>query len=343
MPIFYANKDYSRGWTRCLYARFPHAVITKTDRDFDGGWIKVWYKNDKRYWKGKLKTKTMDKEAKTFKGKAIYNPSGKAGEYSYWACNFYVGCSNGCQYCYLKKGIGKAVLGGDKPTLKRCFKSPQQAIDIFFKELYDPATEAPKADIMEHGLFFTFSSDPCLPETMTLNFAVMTTCLLLQVPIKILTKCTDWINTEQGQELLNNPNASRFLAVGFTLTGHDELEPNAAPNAARIDAMASIYNMGIKTFASIEPIVDLGASFDMIRRSMEYCDLFKIGLESGKKYPKNELTEFVAAVSRLNYANPYPNSEFLRIYFKDSLLKQAGIDRESLPANCVGRDYNLFR
>ena len=24
---------------------------------------------------------------KNFKGKAIYNPSGKAGEYSYWACN----------------------------------------------------------------------------------------------------------------------------------------------------------------------------------------------------------------------------------------------------------------
>ena len=42
---------------------------------------------------------------KTFKGKAIYNPSGKAGEYSYWACNFYVGCSNGCEYCYCKKDI----------------------------------------------------------------------------------------------------------------------------------------------------------------------------------------------------------------------------------------------
>ncbi|KAA6320448.1 hypothetical protein EZS27_029784 [termite gut metagenome] len=38
---------------------------------------------------------------KPFNGKAIYNPSGKAGEYSYWACNFYNGCSNGCTYCYL--------------------------------------------------------------------------------------------------------------------------------------------------------------------------------------------------------------------------------------------------
>ncbi len=66
-----------------------------------------------------------------FKGKAIYNPSGKAGEYSYWACNFYVGCSNGCAYCYLKKGRGAKILGGDCPTLKKCFKDESDAIQVF--------------------------------------------------------------------------------------------------------------------------------------------------------------------------------------------------------------------
>lgn len=57
MPIFYANSDYNRSWTRCLYARFPHAVITGIDRNFTGGWIKVRYKNDKRYWKGKIQNR----------------------------------------------------------------------------------------------------------------------------------------------------------------------------------------------------------------------------------------------------------------------------------------------
>lgn len=33
---------------------------------------------------------------KRFNGKAIYNPSGKAGEYSQWACNYFTGCSNEC-------------------------------------------------------------------------------------------------------------------------------------------------------------------------------------------------------------------------------------------------------
>lgn len=69
-----------------------------------------------------------------FKGKAIYNPSGKAGEYSRWACNFYTGCSNGCDYCYCKKGILGHTMGGDTPTLKKCFRNEQHAIEVFFNE-----------------------------------------------------------------------------------------------------------------------------------------------------------------------------------------------------------------
>lgn len=32
-----------------------------------------------------------------------------------------------------------------------------------------------------------------------------------------------------------------------------------------------------------------------------------------------------------------------KIYFKDSLLKAAGINRDALPSNCVNRDFNIFR
>ena len=51
-------------------------------------------------------------------GRVIYSPKGKAGEYAENAANFYVGCSNGCTYCYLRKGRGAKVLGGNTPELK---------------------------------------------------------------------------------------------------------------------------------------------------------------------------------------------------------------------------------
>ena len=74
-------------------------------------------------------------ETKNFKGKAISNPSGKAGEYSYWACNFYVGCSNDCSYCYCKKGVLGSVMGANVATLKKCFKDEEHALQVFEKEL----------------------------------------------------------------------------------------------------------------------------------------------------------------------------------------------------------------
>lgn len=273
-----------------------------------------------------------------FKGKAIYKPKGKAAEYSEWACNFYVGCSNFCTYCYLKKGRGAKILGGCDPKLKSCFKNQDHAIEVFEKEL---KSNLPK--LQKHGLFFTFTSDPCLPETWPLTCRAINVCRGNNVPFKILTKRTDWLIDQFIEELETNgtiwnrePNKSLW-AFGFTLTGHDELEPNASTNQERIEAMRKLHNAGFKTFASIEPIVDLHTSFNMITETDCICDLYKVGLESGKKYDKHDLFSFITGVIK--------QVEFsgAKVYFKDSLLKQAGISRDELPANCVNRDFNLFK
>jgi len=271
------------------------------------------------------------------KGKAIYTPTGKAGEYAKYACNFYTGCSNGCTYCYLKKGIGKKVLGGDVPTLKKCFRNEEHAIRVYFDELYDKTTEQPKADIKEHGVFFTFSSDPCLPETAPLNFAVINQTLSLGVPVKMLTKCTAWIDTEQGANLLANPMAKYRLAVGFTLTGRDDYEPKAAPNAERIKAMKRIHDMGILTFASVEPIIDIATSTKVILDTLGFCDLYKIGLMSGKRdYNKAELRSFIDGVDVLIW------NAGAKVYWKNSIRKFVGEDYFCFMLAIVDNDYNIF-
>jgi len=160
------------------------------------------------------------------------------------------------------------------------------------------------------------------------------------VPVKFLTKDADWVRP--WLNFINNSNGDnaeqkwrKMLAFGFTLTGHDELEPYASTNQERIFAMKKLHNAGFKTFASIEPVITFHESLLMIGASQSFCDLFKIGLMSGKKYEKWRIKNFIQDI--LNY---YPNS---KIYFKDSLLKAAGIKRNELPENCVGRDYNLFK
>lgn len=275
---------------------------------------------------------------KTFKGKAIYNPSGKAGEYSYWAANIYVGCSNGCTYCYCKKGILAGVMGQDKPQLKKCFKNETHALEVFEQELL-----ANLEELRKHGLFFSFTTDPMLPETNKLTRLAIRKCLSAKAPVKILTKCTDWVDdflkapdyfiSGWSDWMITDEIIFGKLAFGFTLTGHDELEPGASTNAERIEAMKKIHDAGFKTWASIEPIINLDDSYKMILETLDCCDLYKIGLKSGEKYPLNDLRHFIDFVAC---------ELVVPVYFKDSLLKAAGIASESLPSNCVTRDYNIF-
>lgn len=263
-----------------------------------------------------------------FKGKAIYQPAGKAAEYAEWACNFYVGCSNGCTYCYLKKGRGAKILGGDKPTLKKCFKDEKHALEVFEKELKSNLSE-----LQEKGLFFSFTTDPMLKETMDLTIKGAFIATHYGTPVKVLTKRADWVDYFLSS--FNHGNRwLKHIAFGFTLTGQDELEPGASTNAERIEAMKKLHDAGFKTFASIEPVIDFESSYKMIRQTVGFCDLYKIGLESGKKYDQLDLDEFIC--------NTIADIEAY-IYFKDSLLKAAGIERSELPANCVTKDYNIFK
>lgn len=279
---------------------------------------------------------------KTFNGKAIYNPSGKAGEYSYWACNFYTGCSNRCDYCYCKKGILAKAMGGNVPVLKKCFKDEEHALEVFKKELTQNLSE-----LQKYGLFFSFTTDPMLVHTSTLTICAMVECVKNEIPVKILTKVADFIDLYsffiEGVNWLELAFQSKYgisinalkeyVAFGFTLTGCDDREPNASTNNERIKTMKRLHDAGFKTWASIEPIIDLDSSLKMIQQTIGSCDLYKVGLMSGKKYDWRELRGFMLACTPLDG----------KFYFKDSFVRQASLERANLPSNCVGRDYNIFK
>lgn len=270
---------------------------------------------------------------KRFRGKALYNPSGRAGEYSYWACNFYTGCSNNCDYCYCKRGVMSCVWH-DVPVLKSCFKDISHALDEFRWEVLKNIEELRKP-----GVFFSFTTDPMLPETIDLTFAAINTLITNGIPAKVLTKRADWVDSflsKNGILLCEGKRIKKHhVAFGFTLTGHDELEPHASTNSERIIALKKLHSAGFQTFASIEPIVDFDSSMEMIKHTLSYCDLFKVGLMSGKKYDAVEAQTFVEKLIELPYLSKF--------YLKESLQKLTGYTNEELPSNFVGRDFNMFK
>jgi DNA repair photolyase len=263
-------------------------------------------------------------------GKIIYQPKGAAAEYSEWAANLYNGCSARCSYCYNRKGRFSKVLGGDVPTLKKQLINKTTAIEIFRKEMKMNITE-----LRDKGLFFSFVSDPMLKDTIELSTYLMRQALINDIPVKLLTKQTWWVDDFCKEIEKNgtvwNTQKLHLLAVGFSLTGCDELEPGAGENWERTDAIKKIKRLGVKTFASIEPIITVEDSKRVVRRCDGCCDLYKVGLESGKKYDKTELLEFFNWISNHVAAS--------KIYFKDSFLKAIGVEREDLTGKIyVGRD-----
>lgn len=274
--------------------------------------------------------------------KALYTPKGAAREYAAVGCNFYNGCYHDCQYCYLKRGVLNKTLGKTEVTLKKCFKNEGNALSVFIRELQKYISYLRKT-----GIFFSFSTDPMLPETCMLTAEAALYAVINDVPVKILTKCSE---TKLGAVATLNdiPMEKRhLLAMGFTLTGRDDMEPNASPNSCRIEAMKNMKAKGFRTFASIEPIIDFESSFKMIERSAGFCDLYKIGLRSGVKkdyYRPDECAFFIGRVTALcdKYGFKVYWKESIRKFMQEHDTKENFMYAFELSKNFVGRDYNLF-
>jgi len=272
---------------------------------------------------------------KRFSGKAIYQPAGKAAEYSPWACNFFTGCSNDCEYCFCKRGVMSHVWD-NKPHLKKCFCTEHHAFEVFWKEL-DIVQEL----IEDDALLFSFTTDPLLPETRSLTFRAMEEAISRGMNVKILTKRADWIDEfirRTEIQTINYGDNKHHLAFGFTLTGFDEKEPFASSNSERIEVMRELNDLGFKTFASIEPIITSAMSRNMIQATLGVCDLYKVGLISGVKkdyYNPVHLSVFWEWLKELT-------REGYNIYPKDSLLDYFNEDRSSLEGYFVESNHNIF-
>ena len=253
------------------------------------------------------------------KGKAIYNPSGKAGEYSYWAVNFYNGCSSDCDYCFCKRGV-MSSLWSTTPTLKKSLINLEKAIEIFKKEVRNNVHA-----LREHGLFFNFTSDPFLKETIDLNYDAMQFCNGMGIPVKALTKQTWWIHKY---------NLPDNVTIGFTLTGRDDLEPGASSTESRIDAMDYFRLDGYKVWASIEPVIDIDKAIKVISDSAPYVHHYKIGPLSGKKFHPGMVSLFIDNVNQINIDST--------IYWKEGFVEKMEFKRDCIPGNSVDRDFKWW-
>lgn len=258
-------------------------------------------------------------------GKAIYTTKGAAREYGRIGCNFYTGCPHECEYCYLKRGAPSKQLGGNVVKLKKCFKDEADAIAKFKQDI-----ERYKDVLRQTGVFFSFTTDPLISETRKLTLMAMLEANKNSIPVYILTKDASFIHDAKFMERVVEDLDGTFLDGvhwGFTLTGRDDMEPNASSNFDRIKAMQCMSSMGFKTWASIEPVIDWTHANMVVEMSLDCCDHYKIGLRSGVKKDyydlvrsgmwMDDLTKKITGACRTVYLKESARKLLQRCYIED--------------------------
>lgn len=196
----------------------------------------------------------------------IYAPRGQAGEYAPLAANPYRGCGHKCAYCYVPAVLRMPRAEFDDGATPR---------EGFLNGLTKEARKYEAAGITEQ-VMLSFTTDPYHPGENSLTRDVLKTIQSHGLAICTLTK--------GGHRALRDIDLFRPSRDAFasTLTSTDEAfslkwERGAALPADRIATLREFHDRRIFTWVSLEPTLDTESSLDIIQRTHEFVDLFKIG------------------------------------------------------------------
>lgn len=290
---------------------------------------------------------------KILKGKCLYTPGGAAREYAAVGCNFYRGCPFQCSYCYNRKGLTAKVNGLSYALLEDGFSKPSHrpkkyqdmvatdyALTVFKGEV-----EKWLDHLLQYGIFFSFSTDPLSPDAVMLTTSAAFYAAQKGIDVKILTKNAG-ATSAIFRPFMNNKFNSH-IAIGFTLTGRDDIEPYAPGNAQRIETLKLLHQWGLKTFVSIEPIVDFDSSWKMIEETAGYADQHLIGLMSNRKANGFEPYELSQCNAFLHKTALLAMDKGMKVYWKESIRNFADspFNMEHVFNNkafSVDKDWSLF-
>lgn len=238
---------------------------------------------------------------------AIYRPKGRALEYAPLAVNLYAGCVNGCFYCYVPGAVRKT---------KEAFHSAAGPRPGILEAIRRDAGNFKPHD---GPVFLCFSCDPYPERNETTREAIS---ILKEngFGIRILTKNPS--RAYRDFDLMEG-GAVEF-GTTFTTLGTERArrwEPGADAPWDRIKAISAAQARGIKTWVSLEPVILIPESLDVLRSFVgeRIVDFWRIGKwNHAKGKHENCWSAFLFKALKIleNYGERY--------YIKDDLWAFAG-------------------
>ena len=199
----------------------------------------------------------------------IYEPRGRAKEYSELAANLYSGCDHACTYCY-------APLATRKKRDTFCFSKPREGVlNKFLNDAKELEMQNEKRPVL-----LSFTTDPY--QTLDVKYQLTRDAIKIlhnhNLHVSILTKGGK--RSERDFDLLSkNKELSEYgtTLVFIEETMREKIEPGAASIKERIAALKKAHKEGIRTYVSLEPVWFPEDALKFIDMTHEFVDLFKVG------------------------------------------------------------------
>lgn len=221
----------------------------------------------------------------------IYEPKGRAREYSDLACNLYLGCTHGCIYCYAPACMRK--------TNKTWHEAANPRKDILLQFEKD----ALRLEGDSRAILFCFLTDPYQPAESThrLTRSALEIAYRHDLKTKILTKGMASIIAE---DLPFMKQAKTELGLTITFADDEKRrkwEPFASSIGDRLQTLEAAHGMGIYTWVSLEPVIDPQEALEVIERAHSFVNFWKIGKLNHMKEHEDKVdwSAFLAQAKKL--------------------------------------------
>jgi DNA repair photolyase len=197
----------------------------------------------------------------------IYEPAGRAGEYAPLAANIYKSCSHGCLYCYANK-----MMKLDKVYFHAENRIRKDAIILLEKD-------AAKLRGDDREILFCFLGDPYNPDEHKNGITRQAIEIMIRNDLRFTLLTKGGARARRDLDLLEGYFK---CSIGQTIVWSKQesashWEPNAAPLQERFELAQEAHKRGIKTWVSLEPVIDPDQALEVVRLLHPYVNKWKVG------------------------------------------------------------------
>jgi DNA repair photolyase len=198
--------------------------------------------------------------------KVIYEPRGAAREYAPLAANLYRGCSHACRYCY-----APACLRMDPGAFAHA--APRTEV------LRHLAVDAARLRGEAGPVLLSFTHDPWQPceREHRLTRGALAILTRVGIGVRTLTKAPLRALEDDGAALVA---ADAEFGVSLSWTDDSlraQWEPLTEGVSDREAALRRARAMGLRTWLSVEPVIDVDEALGVIERLSGWVDMVKVG------------------------------------------------------------------